>query len=383
MRRIKYLIFVGMCIWSFTLRGQSVQGVQLHTQVLPPNAYALDVFNLSVFLPSTAAGKAFVVEAALFTEQGAPLIRWRTGPITKNTGMFLLNKSSLSSYGSLQQEVFDGAFQSQLQQQGGLLPPGTYQVRYQVFGLSPSELWAEGEEVAESTSLFPPQLIGPADGDTLSQPYPVFSWSPAMGPGMSRVDYRIEIAPMLEGQSPDQALLANPTHFEKDKLSQYLLAYGAGYRKFEPNVWYAWMVSARSNGKEIARSEAWRFIYTEFEPDSCKPKPASVFFELVDEVGGDYVFVKDGQLNFQFEESYTLTREHLSFEILNVQNKVVASERSLEKPYVMGHNRFSLLICSQEVDLAQGFYTLKVKTEKGRVQWMRFYNGTEVNPCKP
>ncbi|MCH7876243.1 MAG: hypothetical protein IH965_13205, partial [Gemmatimonadetes bacterium] len=114
----------------------------------------------------------------------------------------------------------------------------------------------------------PPYLIFPMDGDTVANEYPIFDWMPSQVPVDFQVGYVVQIAEVLAGQPPRQALTANVLHYEDPELLATSFQYPLGALPLESGKRYAWWVQALDqNGVPIAanegRSEIWTFIYSD------------------------------------------------------------------------------------------------------------------------
>jgi len=121
----------------------------------------------------------------------------------------------------------------------------------------------------------PPQLITPVAGDVISQPYPVFTWTPlAPAPSGSFVRYRIKMVRVLRSQPPDVAVQSNVSWFETTNIMSTSLPYPADARTLEEGT-YAWFVEAVGlrGDQVLARSEVEVFRW---EPLRLEPITAVI-----------------------------------------------------------------------------------------------------------
>ena len=160
--------------------------------------------------------------------------------------------------------------------QTGRLPEGEYTACVTVKDLSGSVLVADA--CAPFTIVYPdpPSLFFPADGDSLTSPYPTFTWTPVQVPPAYQLHYILRICEILPGQTPHQALLANVVQYEDDNLLTTNLQYPLSALSFEAGKIYAWQVQAvDQNGfppsANDGRSEIWTFVAKEVTSQTPPP----------------------------------------------------------------------------------------------------------------
>ena len=148
----------------------------------------------------------------------------------------------------------------------GRIPEGEYEACLRIEDLQQNIL--VDNLCASFTILYPdpPYQISPMDGDTLRTEFPVFQWTPLQVPLDYQINYVVQIAEILPGQMPLQALSSNILHFEVTDLNQDYLLYPPDGQPFESGKTYAWWVQAvDQNGfppsSNEGRSEIWTFTY--------------------------------------------------------------------------------------------------------------------------
>lgn len=102
----------------------------------------------------------------------------------------------------------------------------------------------------------PPQHITPIEGDVVSQPYPVFTWTPlAPAPPGSFIRYRFKMVRVLRFQPPDVAVQSNVSWFESAIVMSTSLPYP--HRKLTPG--HAGIAAAphRNSAKNIRLLSLW------------------------------------------------------------------------------------------------------------------------------
>ena len=120
----------------------------------------------------------------------------------------------------------------------------------------------------------PPMLVYPSDGDTLQTPYPLFQWTPVVLPPQFQLHYELKIAEVLEGQTPERALLSNIPHYENDNINIPSLQYPPTALAFEPAKTYAWQVSALDEyGYAVTSNNGQSEIWTFATADTTSPPP--------------------------------------------------------------------------------------------------------------
>ena len=379
------LKLIGLMLMS--IFAQQVKAQYALVGVPPPARFTLDdILNLTVTGPLVKEFPQFEIEVQVLSSEGQ--LKWsgHTGLFVFYGSSFSVSRMRLQEVGGLHQKWISLDFQQALSSHAGEFPVGSYLIRYVLHGYKQgvgySYNLAESSVDAESGSVFPASLLYPLDGDSLSSSVFTFTWTPPMGTGKIRVSQEFLIVPILSGQTPEQALLANPAHFRQKDLIQPSLFYHGGYPPLMSNQWYAWQVRVFINGMPALTSEAWRFILPLQKPEPCEPKKAEVFYELSTQPPTYYIPVEQGQLDVQFTEKYAISEEFIQFEILNARGKKVADHRTLSKPHGVGFNRFSFLLSNQEVDLPIGFFTLVVYGEKNDRWFLKFHDKTSYNPCQ-
>jgi hypothetical protein len=88
----------------------------------------------------------------------------------------------------------------------------------------------------------PPRLISPRMGDTVRTPYPLFVWTPPPSPPAEPVTYELKVVEVMEGQTKDEAMRANPAWFEEKVSDGTSLKYPSSAKAFEKSKQYAWRI---------------------------------------------------------------------------------------------------------------------------------------------
>ncbi len=143
----------------------------------------------------------------------------------------------------------------------GTVPSGEYEIC--VYVVDPASGEVINEECIDHRveRLSPPLLIAPTDESVVSDPLPIFTWTPPVPApsGGARLLYRLRIAEILGRQSPYDALRSNPPFFEQQNIRTPTFQFPGGARSFLNDRRYAWRVTAYENGVEVGESEVWSF----------------------------------------------------------------------------------------------------------------------------
>jgi len=169
------------------------------------------------------------------------------------------------------------------------LPPGTKIVKYRDIRVLQHRSASGYERIFEQTGALPegnytftiwlkpfnitdvinfqvqlpgaPRLVSPKDGSTITVPQPIFTWTPPAPAPTGRLSYEIKIVEIISGQTPLQAIQANPSWFQQQNIQVPNITYPLKAKPLDKNKTYAWQVVALADGQSIGRSEVWMFRY--------------------------------------------------------------------------------------------------------------------------
>ena len=156
----------------------------------------------------------------------------------------------------------------------------------------------------------PPELITPQSGEEVTEPYPVFTWTPPSPLPEQMVFYDITITQVYGDQAPLEALESNPAWYTNNGLMENALVYSMENRPFEDYNKYVWQVQAIGEdgttiGQNNGRSEIGSFVY----------------------LGG----AQAGQLSFiRPEPGENINTENFTFEWTPVENTEVVYDFSMK-----------------------------------------------------
>ena len=149
----------------------------------------------------------------------------------------------------------------------GALPEGTYTVTVEALPEDPFLAAVPGTATFSVQFAQPPVPLTPTTDATVTQPTPIFSWTPATGAALSAVEYDVRIVERLPRQTPAQALVANRPYLE-ETVQQTTLVYPPDALPLDPGTEYVWQITARdANGRvpiaDEGQSEIQTFAYAE------------------------------------------------------------------------------------------------------------------------
>jgi len=150
----------------------------------------------------------------------------------------------------------------------GTLPNGLYRICIDVFSSSTNELLGSACTEIEVLTLTQSDLLSPMDGETVLDIFPAFNWlaSAPLPPG-SNATYELFIVEILERQTPEDAIISNPSFFVQSGIRGNLLLYPVGARPLTSGQSYAWMIRTYVDDIFLVQSEIWEFKYESVTQD--------------------------------------------------------------------------------------------------------------------
>ncbi len=147
----------------------------------------------------------------------------------------------------------------------GRLPEGTYRA---CITIADGNYFVVGEACADFTIVYPdpPLLIAPGNGELITTTDPFLQWTPLQVPPEFELRYILQMAQLLPGQLPDEALNGAMLHYVDQDVGTTNLQYPLDAPPLEEGKSYAWRVitldqngyAAASNG---GASETYVFRY--------------------------------------------------------------------------------------------------------------------------
>ena len=216
----------------------------------------------------------------------------------------------------------------------------------------------------QNIPAIPPHLVYPFDGEKLSVPLPVFSWTPPMPVlAYNQLRYEMTIVELTDFHPPAAAIRALPPFYQQTDLQQNLHPYDPAAPGFETGRQYAWQVRAYNGSQFVGQTEVWTFSPAVDEEE----KDGLPFVELRKRYDSG-IYQALGKVKFRFDEYYG--------EKLPEIHVLDAGGREIK---IAGHKLSAKAQNLFVLDLPPGsglqegaFYELIVKNYKGEAQKLRF-----------
>jgi hypothetical protein len=144
----------------------------------------------------------------------------------------------------------------------GFLPVGVFSICYKVLKVNNDsyEQLAEDCEIVEVEPTSPPVLVQPYDEEQVESDHPLFTWIPPMPVNLfNNLSYDLKLVEVGPTQSAADAVQQNLPLYQKSNILITSEPYPSGYAALDTGKKYAWQITAKSNGLQIAKSEMWIF----------------------------------------------------------------------------------------------------------------------------
>ncbi len=199
----------------------------------------------------------------------------------------------------------------------GFLPVGNYQVCYELLDYAQKTgTLAEDCINIEVEPLSPPLLSSPEDQTVGDYFRPSFTWLPPTPVGMFfNLNYDFILTPVLQGQSPSDAIQNNIPVYSSGNLTQNFLQYPSGISSLDSGKTYAWQIVAKDQSRYSVKSEVWSF--------TCKKDS---FSAIVNNAPYTKITDKPSSLSYAYEGILKLEYNHESYDssiyitIANIKN---------------------------------------------------------------
>jgi hypothetical protein len=254
---VNTLIILILSLISFPVSAQDLDIVVVAITPPPPNQLSTtDLWRVDLINPGRAALDVYLTGTILTGRNGmAGEARSSAVQLTPGVNRFTGRELEPVRITYAAQRYRDAMIRT------GGFPAGSYTLCVIAFEVQSDRELGRDCIQHEVQPFSPPQLVSPVAGVEVSQPYPVFVWTPlAPAPAGGLVRYRIKIVQVLRSQTAEVAALSNRSWFELQNLMQTTLPYPANARPFEEGT-YAWFVEAAGlrTGEVLARSEVGMF----------------------------------------------------------------------------------------------------------------------------
>lgn len=166
------------------------------------------------------------------------------------------------------------------------------------------------------TSITPPSfslpyLVYPYNESTSGDKHPNLMWSAALVQGGLEVKYQLELAEMLAGQAPNDAIINNYKLVKTDLLTANNLFYPATAAELAFGKSYAWQVTTYINGDMAGKTEVWSFNLVQDTP-SLNEDNIPLNYIILNDLNLEGIYTtKDKKLYIELDEKYV--HEQVSF----------------------------------------------------------------------
>jgi hypothetical protein len=144
----------------------------------------------------------------------------------------------------------------------GTLPDGDYRICVNVVSVESNLVIGFDCQEVSVLTLTQPELLSPLNKEIVLDVFPVFNWLPAFAiPIGSGVTYSLVITEILERQTPEYSMIANPPWFVENNIRNNLFRYPLGARPLLDGQRYAWKLLSFIDGILLAESEVREFTF--------------------------------------------------------------------------------------------------------------------------
>lgn len=237
----------------------------------PPGMLRLgDLWNLTLVNPGPGTVSA-VLQAQVRDERGALVFEARTGAREFAPGTRRLTSRDLEP---ITISVVAPSVETAIARSGAF-PDGRYSVCLEplITGGVPAGA-AACLDVAVA-SVMPPIPMEPPNGGTTSQPFVVYTYFMQTETSAGEaVACDLRVAEVIAGQSPEEALRANPPVLVRTGVRSLVCQTPDAARSLRDGRTYAWRITAKVGSRVAAESEIWTFTYREPRAESSAPQTA-------------------------------------------------------------------------------------------------------------
>jgi hypothetical protein len=330
-----------MLLLSAMLMRVSVQGqINLVLQVPPVGVMQkAQLWNMALVNGGIATSVSIQL-TLLSTKDNQPVMTAtaRAAYLAKGTTVLTVKEVSPVMYDYLSPAFTD-------RDPNGFLPAGNYKACYSVRTVESSghgaNILAEDCIPVEVQPLGPPQLVTPADKDTVPTAYPQFSWIPPVPLNIfSDLSYDLLLVEVLPGQAAQEAIQQNIPVYTIGHYKDVVHLYPSSNHPLDTGRLYAWRILARNDGEYIDESEVWTFRLADPKKDSVKiPYDAYMQLRKGNEQAAAVHNITNGILAVRF---YSYAKEHDT--TVNFYDQGGKTIRQLTRRIVYGENLMSFPI---------------------------------------
>lgn len=223
------------------------------------------------------------------------------------------------------------------------LPEGTYEYCVtispdaKVAGDNPTQNNFDECLYHRSDDVFLINLLDPENNAKIHELNPMLSWT-VNYPFASELTYRVRVAPIQQGQNPQNAITRNNPVYDENNLMQQSIVYPIYAKPLVVNQPYAWTVDAYFKGILLGGAEDWKFTIVE---DSLLARlPVSRSYIDITLEKGNSLFYAEGKLKLKYVLQETRT-DTLTLQVVGTDQKEIKLQgNKLAAAY--GDNRYEV-----------------------------------------
>jgi len=307
-------------------------------------------------------------------------IRYRNSPMSISYSFNYTLRPGMNMVGNTQvqpQWQFSSSVLQDLFFNYKLLPDGTYEYCVSVVptNVTSGDASANGASdeclYHKADDLFLINLAEPDNNAKIYEFNPMLSWI-ANCSFASMLTYRISVAPILQGQNPENAIMRNNPVYDERNLPQNSIIYPVYAKPLVANQPYAWKVDAYYKGVLLGGSEIWKFTII---ADSLFSGIGNSSYIDIRREQGKTTLYAPGSIKLK----YTLDEAKIDTLYLRLlekgTNTIPLKNEKLAAKY--GDNRYEINFKESNNLKHQTAYTLIIKTMDGVQYTLPF---TYINP---
>jgi len=256
----------------------------------------------------------------------------------------------------------------------GFLPVGNYELCYSLVRIDEagSERVAEQCESVVIEPLSPPQLVIPTDSERVELTRPLFTWLPPSPYTLfAKLSYDLKLVEVQSLQTGAEAVQDNMPLVQQSNLAVANLQYPVSLPELDTAKLYAWQVTARSSGLEVAKSEVWTFRVRKLFP-LLKDRPVlETYAKLRRENDGSYI-ISNGLLRYQYLNEWNDSTVDCKLYDISSPKR---SELPLDSNYIAvsyGENYNKMDLSESALLKDQHFYQLELVNSKQEHWYLKF-----------
>lgn len=233
-----------------------------------------------------------------------------------------------------------------------------------------------------------PFLLYPQNGQTVEETAPTFSWTQA-----SENYHILRIVELLEGQSPEEGFLSNPSFFYMEGIRFSSLSYPLGAKPFNKGKKYAWAVlGSKKSGKlsttsKVGMSEVvatqtqfdengWSEVYVfQYKDESVESVCLAGLSQHITE---NFYVLKNQQITFSFSNAPELEGKDCVYRFLTEDKKDIKDIQRKIIPIfadnVSGTIELRQYQFFREKNNLGKIFLLEAKSEDGHAYYIKFKN---------